>query len=94
MHQVVGDVDAVSNAAQRLGLEDIALVQLEASVRQRPGPLAVADQAADMPALVSERAGEPAADESGGPGDKGCSRSAQPAEEPLSASDSIFSRRV
>jgi hypothetical protein len=68
VHQVVGDVDTVAGARERLGTENVPHVDLEALPEQpaRTNAVAVADQTAHLIAALAESAGETPADEAAG----------------------------
>jgi hypothetical protein len=63
VNQVIGDVDVAPGARERVGVEDVADVQLGAAPRQILGASAVPNEAADLRALVEQPLGEPASDE-------------------------------
>ena len=65
MDQVVRDVDAGAGAAQRVGLGDIALVELAALIGQLARAVAVAHEAAHLDPVRHEPAGQSPADETG-----------------------------
>jgi hypothetical protein len=71
VHEVVGDVDVLTRATQRVRVEHVALVQIEALVGEVSRPFAVAHEAADLVAACGEQGGQLAADESRGSGDEG-----------------------
>ena len=68
VNQVVGDLDALSGPAQRLRIEHVGLVELEAAVCQPLRPRPVAHETAHRPAAIGERSGQPPAHEPGGAG--------------------------
>jgi hypothetical protein len=53
--QVEGDVDVAARPLERLGVEHVALVQLEAAPLEVPGARPVAHEAADDPTGLGER---------------------------------------
>lgn len=63
--QVVGDLHVAARPLQRLGAEDIALVDLEAAPLEVACACSVAHHAADGPTGVRECRREPRADEAG-----------------------------
>ena len=70
MHEVVGHLHPLPRTPQGVGIEHVPFEQLEPAIGQMAGAGGIANQAADVPAVLSERGGEPAADEAGRSGDK------------------------
>ena len=70
VHEVVGDLDTVARAAQRLGVENVSLDQLDPAFGELARTAPVAHEGADMPAVVGEGVGQPPADEAGGARDE------------------------
>ncbi len=58
MDQVVGDFDPGKRRIQGLRFEYVALDQLAAEPLEVAGAIGIADQAADLAALVSQRPGQ------------------------------------
>jgi hypothetical protein len=65
--EVVGRRDALTGSAKAVRVEHVALVQLMAGVVEGGGAAAIAHQAAHLRAVLGERLGEAATNESGGP---------------------------
>lgn len=65
MDEVVGDVDAVARARERLGARDVSLVQLDPGLGERPRAVTIANQGAHVDARFGERMGKSTADEAG-----------------------------
>ena len=69
--EVIRDLDALAGAAERIGVQHVALEQLDPTIGEVARAGAVANQAANVPAIVAQRAREPAADEAGRSRDEG-----------------------
>ena len=94
MDQVVGGVHAIAGAAQAVGIEHIALVEVQACVRETAGARAAAHQTAHVETALGQIRGQPASDETGGAGDENASHAVTSERALRSQAISRRSRRI